>query len=149
MNALLVDDERLARSELRRLLQAHPDVTIVGEAANVDEAEARLAELPVDLLFLDITMPGASGFDLLERLDRVPLLIFTTAYDQHALRAFEVNAFDYLLKPIRPDRLSAAIEKTRAVWTASRNISPATPPVRNASERVFLRDGERCWVVAM
>src|SRR5262245_15691871 len=117
MNALIVDDERLARNELRRLLQAHPEVAIVGEAANVDEAEARLGELAVDLLFLDITMPGASGFDLLERLDRVPFLIFTTAYDQHALRAFEVNAFDYLLKPIRPERLSAAIEKTKAAWT--------------------------------
>jgi two-component system LytT family response regulator len=148
MNALLVDDERLAREELRRLLQLHPDVTIVGEAANVDDAEARLGELSVDVLFLDITMPGASGFDLLERLDRVPLLIFTTAYDQHALRAFEVNAFDYLLKPIHPDRLSAALEKTRAVWRASRAAAPA-PPVRNAAERVFLRDGDRCWIVTI
>jgi two-component system, LytTR family, response regulator len=163
MNALIVDDERLARNEMRRLLQSHPDVSIVGEAGNADEAEARLAELPVDLLFLDITMPGASGFDLLERLDRVPLLIFTTAYDEHALRAFEVNAFDYLLKPIRPERLTTALEKTRAAWMASRDSpglktrppsdsqtrSPLNPPVRAASERVFLRDGDRCWFVTI
>src|SRR5580765_4370990 len=149
MNALLVDDERLARSELRRLLQAHPDVTIVGEAANVDEAEARLAELPVDLLFLDITMPGASGFDLLERLDRVPLLIFTTAYDQHALRAFEVNAFDYLLKPIRADRLAAAIDKVRAAWRPPAPVSGAGAPDprrRAVTDRVFLREGDRCVI---
>jgi len=163
MNALLVDDERLARQELRRLLQAHPDVAIVGEAANADEAEARLADLPVDLLFLDITMPGASGFDLLERLERVPLLIFTTAYDEFALRAFEVNAFDYLLKPIRPERLTAALEKTRAAWTVmgetpglktrppsdSQTRPPLDSPVRAASERVFLRDGDRCWFVTI
>src|SRR5437870_4186176 len=99
MNALLVDDERLARDELRRLLHLHPDITVVGEAANADEAQARLSALPVDLLFLDIKMPGATGFDLLERLDHVPLVIFTTAYDEYAARAFEVNAFDYLLKP--------------------------------------------------
>jgi two-component system LytT family response regulator len=152
MKALLVDDERLARSELRRLLQAHPDVSIVGEAANADEAESKLAELPVDLLFLDITMPGASGFDLLERLDRVPLLIFTTAYDEFALRAFEVNAFDYLLKPIRPERLTAALEKTRAAWTTSRDspgLKTRPPLVRAATERVFLRDGDRCWFVTI
>lgn len=151
MNALLVDDERLARNELRRLLRAHPGVTIIGEAANVDEAEARLAELPVDVLFLDIKMPGATGFDLLERLDRVPMLIFTTAYDEFALRAFDVNAFDYLLKPIRPDRLAAALEKTRALWAASKPDAPrpAGARTRAASDRVFLRDGERCWIVTI
>jgi len=154
MNALLVDDERLARAELRRLLAAHPDVVVVGEARNADEAEARLAELDVDLLFLDITMPGASGFDLLERLESVPLLIFTTAHDEHALRAFEVNAFDYLLKPIRPERLAAALDKTRAAWAAAPAAGPTAAPktpttVRLPSERVFLRDGDRCWIVTL
>jgi two-component system LytT family response regulator len=120
VNALIVDDERLARNELRRLLTAHADVTIVGEASNGDEAEARLAAADVDVLFLDIQMPGANGFELLERLDRVPLVIFTTAYDEYAVRAFEVNAFDYLLKPIRPERLSVALEKARVAWSALR-----------------------------
>ena len=150
MNALIVDDERLARAELRRLLGAHDDVSIVGEAATVDEAETRLRELPVDLLFLDIKMPGATGFDLLERLDRVPLLVFTTAYDEFALRAFEVNACDYLLKPIRPDRLAAALDKMRTLWTAMRAAAPAATGTRRpATDRVFLRDGDRCWIVTI
>jgi two-component system LytT family response regulator len=150
MKALIVDDERLARAELRRLLGAHEDVSIVGEAATVDEAEARLRELPVDLLFLDIKMPGATGFDLLERLDRVPLLVFTTAYDEFALRAFEVNAIDYLLKPIRPDRLAAALDKMRTLWTAMGAAAPAESGTRrSATDRVFLRDGDRCWIVTV
>jgi two-component system LytT family response regulator len=157
MNALLVDDERLARAELRRLLSVHPDVTVVGEAENPGEAEARLDELPVDLLFLDIKMPGGTGFDLLERLDRVPLLVFTTAYDEFALRAFEVNACDYLLKPIHPDRLAVALDKMRLLWSAARVTTPPSsapastpgPRLRAAADRVFLRDGDRCWIVTM
>jgi len=153
MNALVVDDERLARDELRRLLRAHPDVIVVGEAATVDEAEARLGELAVDLLFLDIKMPGASGFDLLERLERVPLLVFTTAYDEFALRAFEVNACDYLLKPVRPDRLAAALDKMRlllaAMQTTQAPVQPGPARMRSAADRVFLRDGDRCWIVTM
>lgn len=151
MKALLVDDERLARQELRRLLAAHPDVTIVGEAATVDDAEARLRERAIDLLFLDIKMPGATGFDLLERLERVPLLVFTTAYDEFALRAFEVNACDYLLKPIRPDRLASALDKMRTLWSAApaAAATPAHPRLRSAADRVFLRDCDRCWIVTM
>ena len=148
MKALLVDDERLARGELRRLLKAHPDVTIVGEAASADEAVAQLATLDVDVLFLDIQMPGGSGFDLLERLERVPLAIFTTAYDEFAVRAFEVNAFDYLVKPIRPERLAAAVERTRRVWSERAQATGAVK-TRGAGDRVFVRDGERCWIVTL
>jgi two-component system LytT family response regulator len=144
MNALLVDDERLARQELRRLLAAHADVTIVGEAVNAEEAVARLAGQTIDLVFLDIQMPGGSGFDVLERLDRVPLVVFTTAFDEYAVRAFEVNAFDYLLKPVRPERLASMLEKARAML-AARGARPERP--RSSGERVFLRDGERCWIV--
>jgi two-component system LytT family response regulator len=139
MNALIVDDERLARTELRRLLEAHGDVRVIGEAANAGDAAARLAEVHVDVLFLDIRMPGESGFDLLERLASVPPLIFTTAYDEFAVRAFEVSAFDYLLKPIRPERLAAALDKVRA--------APKT--ARPAPERIFVREGDRCWIVAL
>lgn len=145
MNALLVDDERLARQELRRLLAAHDDVSIVGEAVNADEAVARLSGSTIDLVFLDIQMPGGSGFDVLERLARVPLVVFTTAFDEYAVRAFEVNAFDYLLKPVRPERLAAALEKVRATLTSARDRPPERP--RAAADRVFLRDGERCWIV--
>ena len=113
MKALLVDDEALARRELRRLLAAHPWVEIIGEAANIDEAASKVEALSPELLFLDIQMPGGTGFDLLTRLDRVPHVIFTTAYDQHAVRAFEVNALDYLLKPIEPERLAGALGRVK------------------------------------
>src|SRR5688500_3308182 len=111
MRALIVDDERLARKELMKLLEDHPSIEVVGEAMNADEAIQMVNELNPDLLFLDIQMPGKTGFQLLEELDSVPLVIFTTAYDEFALKAFEVNALDYLLKPIQPKRLSEAITK--------------------------------------
>src|SRR3954468_1555662 len=114
MKTLIVDDERLARDELRRLLNAHEDVVIAGEASTIDEAVDRLSGIDVDLLLLDIQMPGGTGFDLLERLDRVPRVIFTTAYDTFAVRAFEVNALDYLVKPVHPDRLAAALDRVRS-----------------------------------
>ena len=137
MTALIVDDERLARLELRRLLEAHPEVEIVGEARDVPEALDLIGKLLPDLIFLDIQMPGMSGFDLLERLEDVPQVIFTTAYDAYAIQAFEVNALDYLLKPIAPARLAAALAKVR----------PA--PRQGRLERVFVRDGDRCWLVRL
>src|SRR5690606_20601315 len=111
MRALIVDDERLARKELIKLLEDHPMIEVVGEAMNADEAHAMINELNPDLLFLDIQMPGKTGFQLLEMLDSVPLVVFTTAYDEFALKAFEVNALDYLLKPIQADRLSETVAK--------------------------------------
>lgn len=137
MTALIVDDERLARLELRRLLAAHPEVEIVGEARNAEEALELAPNLAPDVLFLDIQMPGMTGFDLLERLDDVPQVIFTTAYDAYALKAFEVNALDYLLKPIAPARLAAALAKVRMA------------PRQERLERVFVRDGDRCWMVRL
>src|SRR5215813_1830502 len=127
MRAIIVDDERIARRELRRLLAAHPEIEIVGEAAEAEEALAILQKHDPDLIFLDIEMPGMTGFDVLD-------VIFTTAYDQHALKAFEVNALDYLLKPIAPVRLAAALQKVRGRHTQLR-------------DQIFLRDGERCWIV--
>jgi two-component system LytT family response regulator len=137
MTALIVDDERLARLELRRLLAAHPEVEIVGEARNAEEALDLAHKLAPDVLFLDIQMPGMSGFDLLERLEDIPQVIFTTAYDAYALKAFEVNALDYLLKPIAPARLAAALAKVRMA------------PRQDRLERVFVRDGDRCWIVRL
>ena len=114
MKALVVDDEPLARRELRRLLDAFPAIQVVGEAGNIDEARARIEELSPDVVFLDIQMPGGTGFDLLTQLDRVPRIVFTTAYDQYAVKAFDVNALDYLLKPIEPERLATALRKIQA-----------------------------------
>ena len=140
MKALIVDDEALARRELRRLLKEHEWVEIVGEAANIEEAFTRANELNPGLLFLDIQMPGGSGFDLLTRLEEPPQVIFTTAYDQHAVRAFEVSALDYLLKPIEPERLAAALAKVGV-----------RDDVRTSDvlERVFVRDGSRCWFIPL
>ncbi|TMQ08873.1 MAG: response regulator [Deltaproteobacteria bacterium] len=138
MRALIVDDERLARAELRRLLAAHPDIEIVGEAAHADEARDRIAQLAPDLLLLDIEMPGASAFDLLASLDAAPAVIFTTAFDAHAVRAFEVSALDYLLKPIDPTRLAAALERAVEAFRPAASI-----------DRVFVRDGDRCWFVRL
>src|SRR5215467_13137811 len=137
MKAVLIDDEALARRELRRLLAEFSWLEIVGEAANIDEAEGRIEALSPDLLFLDIKMPGGSGFDLLARLERVPRVIFTTAHDEHAVRAFEVNALDYLLKPVEPERLAAALLKVRDT------AAPPTPE-RGVMEQLFVQDGPRC-----
>lgn len=145
MRALLVDDEPLARRELRRLLAKHPSIEIVGEAANIVEAEAQIATLSPELLFLDIQMPGGDGFDLLARLDRAPRVIFTTAFDHHAVRAFEVNALDYLLKPIEPERLAMALTKLRAPNTTATTNEPAEAQL----EQLFVRDGDRCWFVPL
>ncbi|OUJ75893.1 LytR/AlgR family response regulator transcription factor [Hymenobacter crusticola] len=153
MNALLVDDSRLARIELRHLLQSFPDVTVVGEAKNIVEARAQLAQHQPDLLFLDIQMPGGNGFDLLESLEAAPHVIFTTAYLDYALQAFEVNALDYLLKPIQEARLAAAVAKARQQVLA-RSAAPVSPsaeigPPLAASDQVFVKDGERCWFVRL
>jgi two-component system, LytTR family, response regulator len=145
MKALIVEDERLARNELRRMLKAFPEIEIVGEAQGVNEAVSAIERLHPDLLFLDVQIPGGDGFEVLERLDSVPRVIFTTAYDKYALKAFEVSALDYLLKPVVPERLASAIAKITS--------PPASPPsaasVMHASERIFVRDGERCWFVAL
>ncbi|RFC47189.1 MAG: two-component system [Verrucomicrobia bacterium] len=147
MKALLIDDERLARNELRRLLAAFPDVEIVGEAANGKQARAQLTALAPDLIFLDVQMPGETGMELLESLEPpAPEVIFTTAYDEFAVKAFELNALDYLLKPVDPARLAAALEKLRAKLGA-----PTAPVVHQAKlaaeDKVFVREGDRCWFV--
>lgn len=140
MKTVIVDDERLARNELRRLLRAHEDVEIVGEAADAHTAGALVERVRPDLLLLDVQMPGGSGFELLEALADVPSVIFTTAYDRYALRAFEVSAVDYLLKPIAPDRLARALDRARA----------ARPPVPVcAPPRIFVKDGDRCWLIPL
>jgi two-component system LytT family response regulator len=145
MKALIVDDEPLARRELRRLLAAIHGMEIVGEAGNIDEARASIEELAPEVVFLDIQMPGGSGFDLLAQLELVPRVIFTTAYDQYAVKAFDVNALDYLLKPIEPARLAAALRKLQGV--APLSAGPALP--EGPLEQLFVRDGHRCWFVPL
>jgi two-component system, LytTR family, response regulator len=144
MKAMIVDDEPLARRELRRLLAEFPWVEIVGEAGNIVEAAKAIEADAPDLLLLDIKMPGGTGFDLLAKLEHVPRVIFTTAYDDHAIQAFEVNALDYLLKPIEPERLAAALARARGPLPAQ-----TAPRQSQIVERLFIRDGARCWFVPL
>jgi len=149
MKVAIIDDERLARNELRRLLDALDDVEIAGEAGNADEAVELIERVHPDLLLLDIQMPGGDGFELLERLDAAPAVIFTTAFDQYALRAFEVSALDYLVKPIAPDRLAAAIARTATRLAPDPARADAETERLGAGRKIFVRDGERCWFVAL
>ncbi len=184
MKVVIIDDERLARNELRRLLKAHPELELAGEAATIEEGLQLIARVEPDLLLLDIQMPEGSGFDLLAALDNPPAVIFTTAYDQYAIRAFDANALDYLLKPIEADRLAQALRKcaARAAPGAPGATTSAAAPLATASApgsvpvpvpatlalpasgsaptpaasrptagdtKVFIRDGERCWFVAL
>jgi len=146
MKALLIDDERLARSELRRLLEPFPDIEIAGEAANAKQARELMASLKPQLLFLDVQMPGETGMELLESLEPpAPQVIFTTAYDEFAVKAFEMNAIDYLLKPVDPARLAAAIERLPSLKAAKAKAQPAGRLA--GTDKVFVREGERCWFV--
>jgi two-component system LytT family response regulator len=150
MKTLIVDDTRLARQELKTLLARHADIELVGEAEDLPAARDAIARLRPELLLLDIQLPSGTGFDLLEQIDPLPLVIFTTAYDQYAVRAFESNALDYLIKPVAPERLAAALDRARV----RQGATPAHGQERNAAplgpdDTVFLRDGERCWFVAL
>jgi two-component system, LytTR family, response regulator len=152
MKALIIDDERLARNELRRLLENFPKIEIVGEAANADEAIKMVNELRPDLLFLDIQMPGKNGFELLEALedDTIPEVIFTTAYDEYALKAFEYNALDYILKPIDLPRLSEAVHRVfEELDRKNEHDSLAERKMLGENDQVFIKDGEKCWFVKL
>lgn len=144
MKVIIIDDERLAREELKRLLKQHAELEVVAEAANIVEAQELIRKMVPDLIFLDIQMPGGTGFDLLQSLDDTPEVIFTTAFDQYALRAFDVSALDYLLKPIEPARFAQAVQK------AMLKIKSGDEQTSLASDgKVFIKDGERCWFVAL
>lgn len=154
MNAVIVDDERLAREELRALLEATDDIRIVGEAGNATEALALLERVSADVLFLDIEMPGRNGFDLLAALPQTPRdVVFVTAYDEFALRAFSVNAVDYLLKPVNPLRLAETVARLRqrpALSDADAlpdDDAPANNTPLREDDQFFVREGERCWFV--
>ena len=145
MKSIIIEDSRLARSELKNLLSEIPEVEVVAEAANAEEGIEKIKEIDPDLIFLDINMPGKNGFEMLEELDELPKVIFTTAYDEYAIKSFEYNALDYLLKPINPERLKKAVEKC---------IENEPPSQKNDSgeelgedSRIFIKDGEKCWIV--
>jgi len=152
IKAIIIDDERLARNELKKLLLDFPEIEVIAEAANATEGVEKIDSLNPDLIFLDIQMPGKTGFDMLSELERAPNVIFTTAYDEYALKAFEVNALDYLLKPVEPKRLADALQKLQ-VEEDKEPISDHTISVNrsilNEHDQVFVKDGERCWFVKL
>lgn len=146
--AIIIDDERLARNELKKLLQEFPDIEVIGEAANANEGIEKIESLNPDLIFLDIQMPGKSGFDMLTQIERAPHVIFVTAYDEYALKAFEVNALDYLMKPVEPKRLADALLKLKQK-DEEELLSYNNRGLLHENDQVFVKDGERCWFVKL
>ncbi len=146
IKAVIVEDSRLARNELKELIKKHPEIEIVGEAENVDSGVELIQETNPQLLFLDINMPEKDGFELLEMLDEVPITVFTTAFDEYAIKSFEYNALDYLLKPINNTRFAAAIEKVKAKINAQEEVATTQTTLTEQSQ-IFIKDGEKCWLV--
>jgi two-component system LytT family response regulator len=153
MRTLIIDDERLARNELKRLLEPYTKIEIIGEAANAEEALGMIVDLQPELLFLDIQMPGKNGFELLTSIEgKAPEVIFTTAYDEYAIKAFEFNALDYLLKPIDADRLKESIQRVEESQIQSELPTQSmgqSEKILGENDQVFVKDGEKCWFVKL
>lgn len=141
LKVIIVDDERSSREELKRALKPYDDFVVIGEAENSDDAKKLIESEKPDFVFLDIQMPEKSGFDLLESLDDVPAILFVTAYDQYAVQAFEVNALDYLMKPIREERFAKAIEKIR------NTVKPKLETSVSEDRQLFIKDGEKRFFI--
>ncbi|MBD0364682.1 MAG: response regulator [Flavisolibacter sp.] len=143
-HVIIIDDERLAREEVKRSLADFPEFEIIGEAKNYEEAKKQIEALRPELIFLDIQMPGKSGFDLLESLNEVPQVVFTTAFNEYAVKAFDVEALDYLVKPLRKERFAITIEriKKRLGKSESQQEIPS-------EKQVFIKDGNKCFFVQL
>lgn len=154
MRTIIIDDERLAREELKKLLKDYHEIEIIDEAKNPEEALEKIKNLKPDLIFLDVQMPGMTGFDMLKKLDEIPKVVFVTAYDEFALKAFEVNALDYLLKPVEPARLEETIQKLAINDDEFQSIAKV-PKIDRSSrplslkDKIFIKDGEKCFFVAL
>ena len=146
MRAIIIDDERLARQELKNLLSVYKDIEIIAECNNAQSAKEKIAELNPDVIFLDMQMPGKTGLELIEEVSALPDVVFVTAHDEYAIKAFEVNAFDYLLKPVSPERLAETIKKLtlKETYEKKENTTPLTE-----SDKVFIKDGEKTWFVKL
>jgi two-component system LytT family response regulator len=143
---VIIDDERLAREEVKRALKNYPEFEVIGEASHVDEAKSLIEASNPDIIFLDIHMPEKSGFDLLEELSTVPEVVFTTAYDQYAVKAFELNALDYLVKPLRDERFSKTIAKVKSELTKKEEVKADVLPM---NRKIFIKDGEKCYFIPL
>lgn len=143
MRTIIVEDSYLAREELKELLKAHTEILVIGEVENSDEAAILIEAEKPDLIFLDIQMPGKTGFELLEMLNHVPMVVFTTAYDEYAVKSFEYNTLDYLIKPIREERLASTVKKLMATV----KHQPVTQEKLSNNSRIFVKDSEQCWLL--
>lgn len=147
IKVVIVEDSRLARNELKELIKGYSQIVIIGEAENVDDGFKLINENSPDLLFLDINMPEKDGFELLEMLDEVPITIFTTAFDEYAIKSFEYNALDYLLKPINEKRFAKAIEKVEEKLEDTKERSDENDQRLTGNSQIFIKDGEKCWLI--
>lgn len=145
IKTILIDDEPLAVAELQSMLKGHDDIEVIAVSHEVSDSIEKVQRLRPQLIFLDINMPGKNGFDLLGELDEAPEVIFVTAYDQYAIKAFDVNALDYILKPVNPDRLSEAIAKVRKRFSESKT----TEERLTIQKRIFIKDGDQCYFVPL
>lgn len=146
IKVIIVEDSRLARNELKELIKQHPELEVLGEAENVDTAYQMITQQHPDLIFLDINMPEKDGFALLEMLEDVPITVFTTAFDEYAIKSFEYNALDYLLKPINANRFADAVEKVKQKLATTTTETSAVEYL-NENSQIFIKDGEKCWLV--
>lgn len=150
MRTIVIDDERLARKELTSLLKQFVHIDIIAESSNADDAKKKIESLRPDLIFLDIQMPEKDGFQLLSELDYMPKVIFVTAYDEYALKAFDVSALDYLLKPVEPSRLEETLKRLDEPEKAEGEGPSMTERSRlGQDDQIFLKDGEKCWFVTL
>jgi two-component system, LytTR family, response regulator len=148
MKVVIIDDERLARQELRSMLGQFPGIEILADCGDTKSALEAVQTLKPDVAFLDIQMPGKTGFELLDEFVHMPQIIFVTAHDEYAIRAFDVNALDYLLKPVQPDRLADTVRKLRDRVQDSAQQTERSDAL-GESDQVFVKDGERCWFVKL
>lgn len=150
---LIIDDERLAREELKSLLKDYHEIEIIDEAKNGDEGIEKIKEHKPDLIFLDINMPGMNGFEMIKHLEEIPRVIFVTAYDEYALKAFEVNALDYILKPVDPERMREAVQKLSTgeddFVSTQQAATSRKDRILSVNDRVFIKDGEKCWFIEL
>lgn len=148
INTVIVEDSELARLELKTLLLAHPEINIIAEAEDVSSAVSIISEKSPDLVLMDIDLPGGNAFDVLAQLTVIPPLIFTTAFDNFALDAFEFNTVDYLLKPIKKERLTKALNKLLSNMNTSINDQPSNAvELLSGDSQFFVKDGEKCWLI--
>jgi two-component system LytT family response regulator len=151
IKTIIIDDERLGREEIKSLLVEYIEIEVVDEAQNGEEGISKIMQHKPDLIFLDVSMPGMTGFEMLKQLDDVPQVIFVTAFDEHALKAFELQAIDYILKPIDPERLSQAIKRVQSEHAEieDSDFTARVNKLLEPNDKVFIKDGEKCWFIEL